>query len=408
MAVIGGHNGAFYSQKRSCHDQSNNGADCVISDPSGGELDFSDTDDFSIEIWFNAAGAKELIRKRTGTAAGYLLEVDGSGNLKFTIEDTSANEVSITGGSTVNDSKWYHVIAVRDHSSNDKLYLYLDGSSDATAVTDTTTATLATASNLTIGEQSATDAYIGAVRIYAVAISASQASSLAGGSIIRELRAALRGSWPFIEGTGSTVHDDTSYGNNGAALDSWSTLTYDSIASETPSGTIDGSNTVFTLANANVLQSGMTVTVDGSPLTDKDYQLSPKGVITCATAPSASISVDYRHCKMTLEVGGFHNWTVAIEADEQDITDFASAEWGEYQTGLARWTASCENYWYNAGYAYDLGSKLIFIFYHDETNSKSLQGWGYITGVAPNIAPAEVISDTLTVRGDDLIGVETS
>ena len=408
MAVINGHNGAFYSQKRNCLDYSGATTVCTVTDPAGGELDFSATDDFSVEVWFKLGGDKELLRKRTGADAGYLLEVS-SNKLVFTIEDTGTNTVGITGGTSVNDSKWHHVVAVRDYATNDKLYLYLDGASDATAVSDTTSATLATAANLLIGEATAQDAYIGLGRIYADAVSAAEAASLYAGSIDSALRGNLRGSWPLIEGTGSTAHDDTSYGNNGTiTAAAWSTVTYDTETDEVPTGAINGSNTTYTLANSNVTEDGMTVTVDGSPLTVAGYSLTPKGTIECVAAPAATITVTYRHYKMTMEVGGFHSWTVNIGADELECTDFASDAWAEYQMGLSRWTASAENYWYNAGYAYDLASKLIFIFYHDEANSKSLQGWGLITGVAPTVAPAELISDTLTMRGTELVAVETS
>ena len=408
MAVIAGYNGAFYSQKQNSLDYSGASTVCTITDPSGGELDFAATADFSVEVWFKSGGDKELIRKRTGAAAGYMLEIS-SDKLVFTIEDTSTNEVSITGGTSVNDSKWHHVIAVRDYATNDKLYLYLDGSSDATAVSDSSTASLATSANFLVGEASAQDAYIGLARVYGAAVSASQASTIFGGSIIRTLRAGLKGSWPLIEGTGSAAHDDTSYGNNGTiTAAAWSTVTYDTETTETPSGAIDSSNKTYTLANDNVSQDGMTVTVDGSPLTVAGFSLTPKGTIVCVAAPTASITVTYRHYKMTMEVGGFNEWTINIEADELECTDFASAEWSEYVTGLKRWTASANSYWYNQGYAYDLGSKLIFIFYHDEANDKSLEGWGLITGVAPNVAPAEIINDTLTMRGDKLVSIETS
>lgn len=37
------------------------------------------------------------------------------------------------------------------------------------------------------------------------------------------------------------------------------------------------------------------------------------------------------------------SWTLNIVADEHDITDFAStADWGEYMTGLKRWSGSYE------------------------------------------------------------------
>ena len=409
MAVKMGYSGALYSQKRSCMNYANAATVITISDPSGGELDFALADDFSVECWFSTGGDKELVRKRTAAGAGYLLEVS-SGKLVFTIEDTSTNETSITGGTSVDDDTWYHAVAVRDAATNDRLYLYLDGASDATAVTDTSTATLATASGLLIGEATAQDAYIGLARVYGAAVSAGEAASIAGGSIVSTLRRKLKGSWPLIEGTGSTAYDDSDYGNDGTITTAaWSTLTYDSVASpETPTGTINGTNTTFTLANDNVDLAGLVVISDSVTLATDGYSITPKGTLELVTAPSTTLTVDYRYYKMTLEAGGFQNWTVSTVADELDVSDFASGEWTEYRTGKRRWTASCENYWLNQGYAYDIDKRLIFVFYHDEANNKSLEGWGYIVSVGNTVVPSEITSGTLTLRGDDLVSVETS
>ena len=76
------------------------------------------------------------------------------------------------------DNTWHHVAAVRD-TQTDKLYIYLDGNSDATPVADTTLTTLATNEPFGVGHRVSTmpsgDKYFGGliddVRIYNHALS---------------------------------------------------------------------------------------------------------------------------------------------------------------------------------------------------------------------------------------------
>jgi len=56
----------------------------------------------------------------------------------------------ITGSTDRTDNSWHYLAGVRN-TTDDKIYLYLDGASEATAVTDGTTATINSTNYLTIG-----------------------------------------------------------------------------------------------------------------------------------------------------------------------------------------------------------------------------------------------------------------
>jgi len=85
---------------------------------------------FILEIFFRTEpGADEavLIRK-LGPDAGYALTVDGAVTLTLTTR-TGGEDVSVAGGTTVNDGDWHHVLAEFDREAN-RITLYVDGEAD--------------------------------------------------------------------------------------------------------------------------------------------------------------------------------------------------------------------------------------------------------------------------------------
>jgi len=407
MATLAGYQGAFYASRRNCLQFDASNETLTVTDPSGGELDFAAASNFSLGVWAQIAATGDgLVVAKYASATGYKFEIS-SNKPVFTIGDGSF-EPAITGDTSVNDGKWHHFLCVRD-VSEDKIYLYLDGASDATAVTDTTTATLANAANLVVGATTTGNLRrVGQVRVYSTDLTAGNAADLAIGDM-PDVTTYIVGSWACINGTGSTVRDDS--GNNNSATvanATWSTVTYDSVSTETPSGAINGTNKTYTLANENVDNENITITVDASPLAAGDYTLTPKGTIVCVTAPAATITVDYRHYAMTLECGEFFNWSLDYAGDALDVTTFTSGGPRQYIPGLTTWTATAERFIVHGGYAHDMGGKFVCEFYHDEANAKYLDGWGIVSGIAPNLVVDEVINERVSFQGTQWLGVETS
>lgn len=158
-----------------------------VGDPIDESLDFGAANSFSISAWIKSnKDYSPIVHKRRCTGPGGV-HYEGydftwsSEKLYFAIEDTSSGYTQIFGNTIVSDDQWHHVAAVRD-TAEDKLYLYADGSPDATPLTDNTTATLATSTSFHIGHRDLTappgyvyyEGTMDDVRIYNIALSAEE------------------------------------------------------------------------------------------------------------------------------------------------------------------------------------------------------------------------------------------
>jgi hypothetical protein len=176
-------------------------------------LDFGAGDSFSIAAWVKTgADGRVVDKRRCGGPGGVYYEGYGirvlRGKLFFGVEDIGGNGSYLSGDTMVTDDEWHHVAAVRDVTT-DRLYLYLDGSSDATPVVDTTISTLATDKGFDIGHAINTttghgyfNGKIDDVRIYDRALSAEEVWQLyqaGGGGLIAQ--------WMFDEGEGDIAYD---------------------------------------------------------------------------------------------------------------------------------------------------------------------------------------------------------
>ncbi len=92
---------------------------------------------FALEVWVKiptATGAHATLMKRGDPAAdGWLLEITSAGLPKFTAHDSS-DAVTITGATNI-FAGWHLITVVCERSSTTGLNIYVDGVSDATAVT---------------------------------------------------------------------------------------------------------------------------------------------------------------------------------------------------------------------------------------------------------------------------------
>jgi len=205
-----------------------------VGDPPDGSLDFGADESFSIAAWIkcdDVGGHSAIVGKRRCTGLhgyfyeGYGFRVISDGTLYFGIEDTGNNGVSMYGNTAVADNQWHHVVAVRNATAN-KLYLYVDGNSDAESVTDSTSGSLSTAQDLWIGLHRTTvsnnpaenphyfSGLMDEVCIYNRALSAQEIQ------MIMHIRPEgsepnLVGYWDFDEGEGQVAYDTSGNGNDG-------------------------------------------------------------------------------------------------------------------------------------------------------------------------------------------------
>jgi len=407
MSKVVGYVGAFYMSRYSALAFDGTGDKIVVSDDS--TINFGATDDMTLEIWFRSSADGRLFDKDDGGSpfTGYKVSVS-SNNIVFEIGD-GTNTSSITGSTNVNDSIWHHLVCVRDAGSN--LYIYLDGSSDATAVSDTTTGTLANGVNLGIGAV-ASDASncitgrIGEVIIYkGLAMSSTNVTSRYNnsptsgkGRMYPDLNQEGFGSFavvhlPISEGTGTNLIDASGNGNNGTITNAtWSTFTM-SVTGETPSG----SGKSYQTANSNIVWNSMVV-YDGGTSIGKAFTVTPSGVITLDNTPSGAVTVDYDYTEVS-QLGGFFGNDIDWSVDMLETTDFDDNGYRNYLAGQTSWTATANKHWVCPGVYGDLGVPLIVKFYLDKSNNRRLEGWCRISGISPTAPVDALIDEPISLQG---------
>lgn len=377
----------------------------TITDPTGGELDFGITDSFTIEIWakIDDSGDGNVLSKWTvgANGPGYKVEVEAVAHkLEFTIGDSATN-TSIQTTAAANDDKWHCWHFVRDHSS-DELYIYKDGVLAATAVTDTTTATLATDAHLIWGGAINTRT-IGAVTIFNTALTLAQCLKRHNGEAVAALQEYIVGEWLSLSGTGAKLYDDSGNANNGTITGATWTTHYDS-ATESPP---DGSGKNYTTADANIRK--LVVKLDTVALARNKYSYTVKGTITLVDDPGAaavSVEYDYYH---VFELGGFFSWSLDWVGETVDSTDFVDAG-GGYRTflaGLVNWTGTAEQHWSNKSISADIGGEQMIVkFYY--AADKRYEGWAIITGLSTTTPCDALVDASLSFQGDEILSVETA
>lgn len=141
-----------------------NGTNAVwLSRADDADFDFAATEDFTISLWFksdsatNPAAVEYILNKGPTSAAGYSVYANTDGTICFGIDDdaTWGPDVASCTTSDFYDGNWHFLTAVRDVTA-DTTRIYIDALS-RDSDTDTTTATLANASSLFVGDLDGVD-----------------------------------------------------------------------------------------------------------------------------------------------------------------------------------------------------------------------------------------------------------
>ena len=198
----------------------------LLIDGSGGHvqiadddsLDFSTSQDFTIEIWIKytgtgGSGINPAIIEKWDGSDGYpfALRVNSSndGMLDFARYDGSNNPTVTTNSSDLNDNEWHHVACVHDGAAK-QLLIYVDGTLEGT----TTYASLSNTgngSNLYFGRRgNASDQWFGGqideVRIWSVVRDSADINDNMNQPLSGD-EGDLKAYWPFDQGSGDIVID---------------------------------------------------------------------------------------------------------------------------------------------------------------------------------------------------------
>ena len=124
------------------------------------------------------------------------------------------------------------------------------------------------------------------------------------------------------------------------------------------------------------------VEVNGAPVADGFKLEGAGGYVAFKEALTSGAEVTVSGQALTMvQAGGFFNWSVDGDADDEDATTFASGGWKEFDRTLNGWSGSAEAYWGDYRFLDSLGKTVVLKLYTDVGPAQDcLEGYAIITG----------------------------
>ena len=235
-------NETYETEETKSYSLSFDGVDDYVTISDNDALDFSSSQDYSIQFWFKTnfsgslSAAQCFLAKAKNTDSGpfigwQIFITPESGNpLLFNANQGYANGGSYLYGpksSDYNDNKWHHISIVYKQSE-DKAYFYFDGAQYSN-YENHGSMNLSNAGDFYVGtDRSKTSGFfegsIDDVRLWNKALSSEEITSTNYSKELGGDESSLTGYWKFNEETGSTVNDASGNSNNGTINGAtWST-----------------------------------------------------------------------------------------------------------------------------------------------------------------------------------------
>ena len=196
------------------------GSDDYVSVPSNSVYTVSDN--YTIETWINSSsdGLQSLIQGWYGFGFQIYLT---NGTIHFVLREPSGNGVGFSSTTQIADGNWHHIAAVLNE---DNVSVFVDGALE-TEGTFNNTVTGNGSDNLSFGHSPwASEYYSGLldeIRIWNTTRTQSEIQNNMSTELLGN-ETGLVGYWNFNDGTGSTLTDQTSNGNDGTISGAtWST-----------------------------------------------------------------------------------------------------------------------------------------------------------------------------------------
>ena len=105
-----------------------------------------------------------------------------------------------------------------------------------------------------------------------------------------------------------------------------------------------------------------------------------------------------------IAAGGFTNWSLDVNLDVLDTTNFATANsWKTYIAGLKGWTGTAEQHW-QSDLLDEFAEKVIVRFYIDDTQAVASSdqyyyGFAQVNGLGVNTDVDALVDQSLTFTG---------
>lgn len=126
--------------------------------------------DFSCEFWMKleptTAAVPNLVTRGDEDSDGWNIELSAASLITFTIHDGTATQ-EIIGATAIDDGEWHHIVVSVDRSSSTGMNLYVDGVTDADAVSPVSVSRVMTGgSNIVLTGVASEKIYISTIGIY--------------------------------------------------------------------------------------------------------------------------------------------------------------------------------------------------------------------------------------------------
>jgi len=210
----------------------------------GNNLDFTNTDAFSISCWFKRtrSGVSEfLVSKQdsTSNSRGYTLLIPFDDNRVTVVirnNTASSGRLIVDCTTAVIDTNWHNIIMTYDGSSNvSGINLYLDGNNDTGVTSGTLSATISNTASFQIGAKNGNNEFSGNIDETAIfntelsgGFAGSDVTSIYNSGVPNDISSLNPISWWRCgdDDTSPTLTDNGSGGNNGT-MEAFTTFSTD-------------------------------------------------------------------------------------------------------------------------------------------------------------------------------------
>lgn len=150
------------------------------------------------------------------------------------------------------------------------------------------------------------------------------------------------------------------------------------------------------------LDETITIKLNGVPITPPGYVLERAGgfiVFEEALEVDDEITVSGKALTLT-QAGGFFNWSVDGDGDDEDATTFKSGGWKEFVRCLKGWSGSAEAYWGDTQFFDSLGKTVVVKLFVDAGPAQDcLEGFAVINGEGIENPVDGLVQETVDFTG---------
>lgn len=149
------------------------------------------------------------------------------------------------------------------------------------------------------------------------------------------------------------------------------------------------------------LNEAITVKVNGEEVTE-GFALEYAGgyvVLDEALLEGDIVTVSGKALTLT-QAGGFFNWNVDGDGDDEDATTFKSGGWKEFVRALKGWSGSAEAFWGDTRFFEALGKTVVVKLFVDAGPSQDcLEGFAIINGDGIEVPVEGLVQESIDFAG---------